>query len=109
MTHFQPTHAGVLAPYDPLKDLESPLFPDLSTENERGFERVPGTDLAVDRSFGPVTHGAEAGSIQFEVITQKIRLTRNGGEPAGPEERYRVTCDLTTRPADCRRTRAVPR
>jgi len=106
MRPFQPSHAGVLALYDPVADRESPLFPDRSVDNDRGFERVQGSDLAIDRSFGPVEKGDVAGSVQFDVVTQKIRLTRTGGEPAGPETRHRVTCDLTRGSPDCRRARS---
>jgi hypothetical protein len=95
MIHFSPAHAGALALYDPVSDREAPLYPPPGVDNERGGEKVPGTDLWIDRSFTDMKRGKAAGTIEFVAIEQRIRLNeRNGGDPAGPEQRMRVVCNV---------------
>jgi hypothetical protein len=101
MRHFSPTHAQVFALYDPVADREDALYPPGAVENDRGGERVPGTDLFVDRSLSDLKKGKVAGTLEFIAVVQKMRLNQqNGGDPAGPEQRFLVTCDL--RSATCR-------
>lgn len=103
MVHFAPVHAEVLALYDPKIDRESTLYPSGSLDNERGIERVPGrTDQLIDRSFSEIKSGDAPATVEFLVITQPIRLNaHNLGEPAGPEQRYQLLCDLAAQPS-CR-------
>jgi hypothetical protein len=95
MVHFSPAHAAALAIYDPVSDREQPLYPPRGVENYRGGERVAGTDLWMDRSVTDVTKGKASGTIEFETVEQQRRLTPdNRSEPAGPERRLRVVCNL---------------
>ena len=95
MVHFSPAHAGALALYDPVSDREAPLYPPPGVRNERGGEKVPGTDLWMDRSITDVKNGKVTGTIEFMATEQRIRLNeRNGGDPEGPERRLRVICNV---------------
>jgi hypothetical protein len=95
MIHFSPAHAGALALYDPVSNREAPLYPPPGVDNQRGGEKVPGTDLWIDRSFTDMKRGKAAGTIEFVAIEQRIRQNeRSGGDPAGPEQRLRVVCNV---------------
>jgi hypothetical protein len=60
MPHFQPAHAGVLAIYDPRTDRDLTFYPSGAVNNDRGFERVPGSaSVAMDRSIRDVTSPAD--------------------------------------------------
>jgi len=102
MVHFAPTHAEVLAVYDPAANRDATLYP-VGTDNFRGGEQVSGTDLWVDRSIQDVKETPAHDAIAFSVKTQQMRLNaQQNPEAAGPEESFRVTCSLAGRPA-CRR------
>lgn len=110
MVHFAPAHAAVLALYDPIAAREDALYPPAAVENDRGVERVPGTDLWVDRSFSNVQKGTAAGTIEFVAVVQQMRLNEhNAGEAAGPQERYLVTCNVQSSTPPCRQRLASPR
>jgi hypothetical protein len=95
MRHFAPTHAEALALYDTAADREISLYPPAGVENDRGSERVPGTDLWVDRSFSAFKKGAAPGTIEFQAVVQKMRLNdQQAPVPAGPEERLLVVCHV---------------
>jgi hypothetical protein len=103
MVHFAPAQAGALALYDPVADRVDSVYPPAGVANERGIERVPGTDLLVDRSFAEVKRGKAFGTIEFVAVEQRTRVTRdNRGEAAGPERRLRVVCNVAAgRPVVC--------
>jgi hypothetical protein len=110
MVHFAPAHAGVLALYDPIADREDALYPPAAVRNDRGVERVPGTDLFVDRSFSELKKGTAAGTIAFVAVVQQMQLNEhNAGEAAGPQERYLVTCNVQSSRPTCRQRPAPPR
>ncbi len=110
MVHFAPAHAGVLALYDPIADREDALYPPAAVRNDRGVERVPGTDLFVDRSFSELKKGTAAGTIAFVAVVQQMQLNEhNTGEAAGPQERYLVTCNVRSSTSTCRQRLAPPR
>lgn len=97
MVHFAPAHGGALALYDPVADRQDSLYPPSGVKNERGIEEevVSGTRLLVDRSFDGVKKGRAPGTIEFVALEQRMRLNqRNGGDPAGPERRLRVVCNV---------------
>ena len=101
MVHFAPAHAGVLALYDPAANREDALYPANAVKTDRGVERLPGTGLFVDRSFSELKKGKAPDTIDFIAVVQKMRLNQqNGGDHAGPEQRFLVTCDLHS--ATCR-------
>jgi len=109
MIHFSPTHAEVLAIYDPLTDCEQSIFPPGDVQNNRGGERVPGMDVWVDRSFDQVRTGREAGTIEFLAVSQRMRLNpHQEAEPTAPEERAFVTCNVAQLVPICR-TRPAPK
>ena len=102
MVHFAPVHAAALALYDPSTDRETPVYPDATVRNDRGGERIAGTDIWMDRSIGEVKPG-ERGTITLAVVERRMRLDREQqAAPAGPEERFTVVCTVTPSPA-CRR------
>ena len=104
MVHFAPVHAAALALYDPATDRETSVYPDATVRNERGGERIAGTDIWMDRSIDDVKPG-EHGTITLAVVEQRMRLNREQqAAPAGPEERFVVVCTATPSPA-CRRRR----
>jgi hypothetical protein len=97
MVHFAPAHGGALALYDPAADREDSLYPPQGVKNERGIEEelVSGIRLLVDRSFDGVKKGKAPGTIEFLALEQRMRPNdRNGGDPAGPERRLRVVCNV---------------
>jgi len=95
MIHFSPAHAGALALYDPASDREEALYPPAEARNERGGEKVPGTDLWIDRSITDVKNG-RVGTIEFVAVEQRMRLDRQQvASPAGPERRLHIVCTLT--------------
>lgn len=101
MVHFAPMHAGVLAVYDPAANRDTSIFP-AGAGNDRGGERVPGTDLWFDRSIGEVTTGAAPHTIEFDVTTQHVSIgSDNRGHPAGPERKVHVVCDTSKRIPAC--------
>lgn len=105
MIHFSPAHAGALALYDPASDREVSLYPPPDVRNERGGEKVPGTDLWIDRSITEVKYG-RVGTIEFVALEQRMRLdSRQVASPAGPERRRHVVCNVAlVRPACTVRT-----
>lgn len=108
MRHFMPAHAETLAIYDPRSDSQHSLFPP-GVRYDRGSEHEPGSDLMLDRSIGTVEKGKAAGTIQFEIREQKRRVTRGGSETAGPEERFTVTCNISSSMPSCRKHPLPPR
>ena len=103
MIHFSPTHAEVLALYDPATDRETNLYPDASVQNHRGGERDT-SGLWIDRWLSEPTKGASPGTIEFTATVQRMRLNQQQvAQPAGSEERFRVRCDVTANPPACRR------
>jgi hypothetical protein len=97
MVHFAPAHGGALALYDPVADREDALYPPPGVKNERGIEEevVSGTRLFVDRSFDGVKKGRAPGTIEFVAVEQRMRLNPpDRGDPAGPEQRLRVVCNV---------------
>jgi hypothetical protein len=104
MVHFAPAHAEVLALYDPRTDRESTVYP-LGTRNERGIEPVAHrADEWIDRSFTEIKKVNAPATVAFAVLTQRVRFNaRNGGDPVGPQERFRVQCDLSATPPSCTR------
>jgi hypothetical protein len=108
MIHFSPAHAAALALYDPVSDRELPIYPPRGVRNYRGGERVAGTELWMDRSVTDVTKGKAPGTIEFGAVEQRRRLTPdNRSQPAGPERRLRVVCDVAASPARCEARAAV--
>jgi hypothetical protein len=106
MVHFAPAHASALGLYDPATDREVAVYPDASVKNERGGEKMPGTDRWMDRSIEAVKRRQD-GTIEFRVIERRLRLDREQrGIPAGPEERATVICTIDTPQPVCRRSDA---
>ncbi len=104
MIHFAPTHAAAIALYDPVLDRETAIYPADSVRNERGIERIPGTDLHVDRAIDAVKAGSKPGTIEFAVVEQRMRLNRaQRADPASPEARFTMVCDLTAARFVCSR------
>jgi hypothetical protein len=101
MIHFSPTHAAALAIYDPVSDREQALYPPPGVHNERGGEKVAGTDLWMDRYVTDVTKGKAPGTIEFGAVEQRIRQIRSSAEPVGPERRLHVVCNVGASPARC--------
>jgi hypothetical protein len=100
--HFAPTHAEVLALYDPSTNREESFYPPASVQNDRGAEKAPGGDLWIDRSFSDVKKGQAPGTVEFVAIEQQMRLdSRNIAEPAAPEQRKVVVCSMTASPPVC--------
>ena len=96
MRHFAPTHAQVLALYDPATNRDLTLYP-AGVDNDRGAEQR-NRDIWVDRTIDEVTRGRARNTIQFRVRSQQMRLNRHQiAEPAAPEESFAVTCNLSTR------------
>jgi hypothetical protein len=110
MRHFAPTHAQVLALYDAVTDREDAVYPAAAVDNDRGGERVAGTDLWVDRSISEVKKGKAPGTIEFIAVVQRMRLNEHQiAEDAGPERRFLVSCNLQSSTPTCRQTPAPPR
>jgi hypothetical protein len=102
MIHFAPTHAAVLALYDPFADREVNVYPANAARSERGIERDG--EFWVDRSIDAVKEGSKADSIEFKVVEQRMRLNQDQrGVPASPEQRFTVACDLASSPIKCSR------
>jgi hypothetical protein len=103
MRHFAPTHAEVLALYNPAADREDSLYPAPGVNNDRGFEKDPATDLWMDRSFTDVKKGTAPGTIEFVAIEQRMRLNpQNSADPAGPVQRRLVVCNVASVRPVCR-------
>jgi len=95
MRHFAPTHAEVLAIYDPATDRERTLYP-RGTTNDRGAERV-GPDIWIDRTVSEIAKGASAGTVRFRVQLQRMRLdAHQAAQPASKAEDFHAVCDLAT-------------
>ena len=102
MRHFAPTHAEVLALYDPTTNREQSFYPPASVENDRGAEKTPGGDLWIDRSITDMKKGNAPGTIEFVAIEQQMRLdSRNIAEPAAPGQRKVVVCSMAASPPVC--------
>ena len=101
MIHFSPTHAAALALYDPVSDRERPVYPPRGVKNYRGGERVAGTELWMDRSVTDVVKGKARGTIEFVAVEQRMRQIRSSGEPAGPERRLRIVCNVAASAVGC--------
>src|SRR5262249_55865533 len=102
MIHFAPTHADVLAIYDPVANRDVTFYP-AGRQNHRGFEEVPGTDLRIDRDIGFIQAGTRRHMIEFPVTVREIRLDNDQqGHAVRPETHLLVTCDLTPRVPTCR-------
>jgi hypothetical protein len=102
MVHFAPAHASALALYDPATDREVAVYPDAAVKNERGGEKIPGTDLWMDRSIDGVKRRTD-GAIEFRVIERRVRLDREQrGIPIGAEVRTTVICTIDTPQPVCR-------
>jgi hypothetical protein len=109
MRHFSPTHAEVLALYDPAANREESLYPPASVQNDRGAEKTPDGDLWIDRSFSDVKKGHAPGTIEFVAVEQRIRLdSRNTPKPAGPERRLRIVCTVNAGPPICESRSPIP-
>jgi len=103
MRHFAPTHAAVLAVYDPVANTERTFYPSASVANDRGHEWVRQPDLAVERSIESVRRGSGPQFIDIRATEQFRRITPDGlSEAAGPERRSVVTCDMGVDPPACR-------
>ena len=102
MIHFSPTHAAVLALYDPVSNREVNVYPANAASIERGIERDG--ELWVDRSITAVKQGGRADTIDFHVVEQRMRLNQDQrGVPASPEQRFTVVCNLSSSPIGCSR------
>jgi hypothetical protein len=102
MIHFSPAHAGALALYDPATGREQALYPPPGVKNERGGEKVPGTDLWMDRWFAEVKKGKALSMVELAVTEQRMRLDRQQvAHPAGPEQRRIISCNVAVSPAQC--------
>jgi hypothetical protein len=102
MRHFAPTHAAVLALYDPSTNREESFYPPASVQNDRGAEKTPDGDLWIDRSFSDVKKSKAPGTIEFVAVEQWRRLTPdNRSEPEGPERRLHVVCNVAVSPPRC--------
>jgi hypothetical protein len=92
MVHFQPTHAGVLAIYDPRTNAERTFYPAAPSNNDRGFERVA-RDRALERSISDV-EWSRPHHVRFTVTVQTMDVSTERARPADLEQRRRVTCDV---------------
>jgi hypothetical protein len=103
MRHFVPTHAEVLALYDPVSNRDVTIYPAWRV-NDRGAEKVPGSgDLWVDRSIGDVTPGRRPQTVEFRVTVQPMRIERdNRGHAAAPTQTIDMSCDVSGRVPSCR-------
>jgi len=102
MVHFAPTHAAVLALYDPLSNREVNVYPASAARIERGIERDG--EFWVDRAIDVVKEGSTPDTIEFKVVEQRMRLSQDQrGVPASPEQRFTVVCDLAASPIACSR------
>ena len=102
MRHFAPTHAQVLALYDPVTDCDTALYPPATVNNDRGGEKAPGDDLWVDRSIDGVVRGRMPGTIEFVAVIQHMRLNaRQVAEPATTRQRRRIVCNVTSAVPSC--------
>jgi hypothetical protein len=99
MRHFQPTHAGVLAIYDPRTNVERTFYPASNGDNDRGFERVA-RERAMDRSISDVEQ-TPPHHVRFTVTLQLMDVSTERAQAAGPEQRRRVTCDVAKRIPTC--------
>jgi hypothetical protein len=109
MRHFAPTHAAVLAIYDPVANTERTFYPSESVANDRGLEWARAPDLAIDRSIDSVRRGSGPQVIEMLVTEQLRRITPDNLSVAGgPVRRSVVTCDMAGGTPACR-VRETPR
>jgi hypothetical protein len=103
MRHFAPTHAEVLAQYDPASDHDVTIYP-AGRVNDRGAEKAPGPgDVWVDRVIGEVTPGRHPKTIEFRVTVEPMRIEQdNRGHSAGPILTIDMWCDTSRRVPPCR-------
>jgi hypothetical protein len=102
MIHFAPSHPGALAIYDPATNRDVTFYP-AGRKRDRGLERIPGTDLVMDRDIGELKAGTHRHTIEFPITEQAIRIDEHQeGHPAGPERHLLVSCDLAPRIPQCR-------
>jgi hypothetical protein len=99
MTHFQETHAGVLAIYNPRTGTERTFYPAPGPPNERGFERV-GPDTALDRSFSEVER-VPPRDVRFTVSSRRKGLTVNRAQGIEPQRRTLVICNVALEIPSC--------
>jgi hypothetical protein len=100
MRHVAPTHAAVLAMYDPSANRDVSIYP-AASHNDRGSETDG--DVWIDRTIGDVAPGRRANTIEFQVTVQRMRLeSDNLPHEAGAKEQRQVTCDLSPRVPVCR-------
>jgi hypothetical protein len=101
MRHFAPTHAEVLAIYDPKHNSERTLFP-RGAENERGAEQND-DNLWIDRSFGRVRSTDGGRAIEFVATTTLNRVdASNTAHRVGEPTRRHVVCDVSRPSLACR-------
>jgi hypothetical protein len=99
MTHFQETHAGVLAIYNPRTGIERTFYPASGPTNERGVERV-GSDTALDRSFSEVER-VPPRHVRFTVSSRRKGMTVKGAQEIEPERRTLVICNVASEIPSC--------
>jgi hypothetical protein len=100
MRHFAPTHAEVLAMYDPSANRDVSIYP-AASNNDRGSESDGG--IWIDRTIGAVAPGRRANTVEFPVTVQRMRVeSDNLPHEAGAKEQRQVTCDLSPRVPVCR-------
>ena len=103
MIHFAPTHAGVLALYDPRSDREVNVYPANADRIERGIERDG--EFQIDRAIGTVKQGSKRNTIEFEAVEQRMRLNQDDRGVPASTQRLTVVCDLASSPISCSRKR----
>ena len=105
MRHAAPTHAQVLAIYDPKSNSERTLYP-RGAENDRGAEQND-DDLWVDRSFGKVRSTNNGRAVEFTSTTTLNRLDASGttAHREGPPTKHHVVCDVSGADLMCRSSR----
>ena len=105
MVHFAPTHAGVLALYDPRSDREVNVYPAHAARIERGVE-VDG-EFQIDRAIGTVKR-INRDTIEFEVVEQRVRLNQDQRAIPASTQLLTVVCNLASSPIGCSRKPRVP-
>jgi len=102
MRHAAPTHAQVLAIYDPKSNSERSLYP-RGAENDHGAEQND-DDLWIDRSFGKVRSTNNGRAVEFTSTTTLNRLDASGkrAHPEGPPTRRHIVCDVSRPSLECR-------
>ena len=101
MVHFAPTHAGVLALYDPRADREVNVYPANADRIERGIERDG--EFQIDRAIGTVKQGSKRNTIEFEAVEQRVRLNQDDRGVPASTQLLTVVCNLASSPIVCSR------